>query len=53
MQEAPLLSSGSRSGNKLSFWQKLKGTILQIAEELMAPPTLGAVCSHEQFISQV
>lgn len=40
---APLLSNGSLSGNKVSFWQKLKGTIYQIVEELMAPPTLGAI----------
>lgn len=28
---------------KVSFWGKVKLTILQMAEELLAPPTLGAV----------
>ncbi|XP_008804451.2 protein PIN-LIKES 7-like [Phoenix dactylifera] len=40
---APLLSSGNLSGNKVSFWEKLKKTMYQIVEELMAPPTLAAI----------
>lgn len=40
---APLLSSESLGGNNVSFWGKLKGTLHQLVEELMAPPTLGAI----------
>lgn len=37
-----LLNKGDLSEDKLSFWQKLKGSLHQIVEELMAPPTIAA-----------
>ncbi|ONK64280.1 uncharacterized protein A4U43_C07F24030 [Asparagus officinalis] len=40
--KVPLLSHRTSSENKLSSWEKLKGTLHQIAEELMAPPTVAA-----------
>jgi hypothetical protein len=43
MQEAPLLSCESEVGDK-GFWTNLKDTVHQFVEELMAPPTISAVC---------
>jgi hypothetical protein len=48
MQDLPLLSSGFSSGflsgSKRSIWQRLKDASHQIIEELLAPPTVSAVC---------
>lgn len=39
----PLLSSSMLSGNKVNFWDKLKGVLHQVVEELLAPPTVAAI----------
>lgn len=38
----PLLSEGDLSESKLSFFQKMKGSLHQVIEELMSPPTVAA-----------
>ena len=43
MQEAPLLSCESEVADK-GFWTNLKDAVHQFIEELMAPPTISAVC---------
>ncbi|PWZ37199.1 Protein PIN-LIKES 5 [Zea mays] len=43
LQEAPLLSCESEVADK-GFWTKLKDAIHQFIEELMAPPTISAIC---------
>jgi len=48
-QIVPLLSEGELSENKLSFWGKLTGSLHQIVEELMAPPTVAAVSFAKHF----
>lgn len=40
--QVSLLNKGDLSEDKPSFWQKLKGSLHQIVEELMAPPTVAA-----------
>lgn len=45
MQEAPLLTCEREIANKGGFWTNLKETVHQVVEELMAPPTVSAVCS--------
>ncbi|KAG8050347.1 hypothetical protein GUJ93_ZPchr0009g1832 [Zizania palustris] len=43
--EAPLVSCQSEMvANKKGFWENLKETVHQVAKELMAPPTVSAVC---------
>ena len=49
VQLEPLLSSGHLHGNKVHCWGKIKGGIHQIAEELMAPPSLAAVQRFSLF----
>jgi auxin efflux carrier family protein len=43
LHEAPLLSCESEVAD-MGFWTKLKDTIHQFIEELMAPPTISVVC---------
>jgi hypothetical protein len=43
LQEVPLLSCESEVADK-GFWTKLKDAIHQFIEEVMAPPTISAVC---------
>jgi hypothetical protein len=45
MQEAPLLSCESEVADK-GFWTNLKDAVHQFIEELMAPPTISAVCYY-------
>jgi hypothetical protein len=45
MQEAPLLSCESEVADK-GFWTNLKDTVHQFVKELMAPPTISAVCFY-------
>lgn len=48
IQEAPLLSCESKVAKKCSWTTtNLKDTIHHVVEELMAPPTLSAVCSWQ------
>lgn len=46
MQEAPLLSCSSDVANNKGFWTNLKEAVHQLVEELMAPPTISAVCLY-------
>jgi hypothetical protein len=50
LQEAPLLSCESEVADK-GFWTKLKDAIHQFIEELMAPPTISAVCFRHHLAS--
>lgn len=43
IQELPLLSSGNLQGKRVSIWHKMKETLHKIVDELLAPPTIGAV----------
>lgn len=44
MQEIPLLSGGNLQDKKVNLWDKIKETLHKIVEELLAPPTVAAVC---------
>ncbi|CAL9167742.1 unnamed protein product [Musa hybrid cultivar] len=41
--EIPLLSSGNLQGKRVSIWHKMKETLHKIVDELLAPPTIGAI----------
>ncbi|CAL9089050.1 protein PIN-LIKES 7 [Musa acuminata AAA Group] len=41
--ELPLLSSGNLQGKRVSIWHKMKETLHKIVDELLAPPTIGAI----------